>query len=111
MGGWILKREAGTAEVTYKFHSRLILRPGATITVWSTNAPNVVHSPPNDLVMKNQNWPVGDRIRTVLITSEETEAAWRESTRSSSSKRTSFRTAGGDYGIESGEGDQRCLIM
>lgn len=33
MGGWVLKREAGGAEVTYKFHSRLILRPGATITV------------------------------------------------------------------------------
>jgi len=111
MGGWVLKREAGGQEVTYKFHSRLILRPGATITVWSSNAPNVQHSPPNDLVMKNQNWPIGDRIRTVLITSEEQETAWRESIRSSSSKRTSFRTAGGDYGLESGEGDQRCLIM
>jgi len=111
MGGWMLKREAGPVEVTYKFHSRLILRPGATITVWSSNAPNVIHSPPNDLVMKNQNWPVGDRIRTVLITSDEQDTAWRDSVRSSSSKRTNFRTAGGDYGIEGADGDQRCLIM
>jgi len=111
LGGWVLKREAGGVEVTYKFHSRLILRPGATITVWSTNAPNVIHSPPNDLVMKNQNWPIGDRIRTVLNTSEEQETAWRESVRGSSSKRTSFRTSGGDYGIEGADADQRCLIM
>jgi len=110
MGGWSLKREAGGTEVTYKFHARLILRPGATITIWSSNT-NTVHSPPNDLVMKNQIWPIGDRIRTVLVTSEENETAWRESSRSSSSKRTSFRTGGGDYGIEAADGDQRCSIM
>lgn len=31
----------------------------------------MTHSPPSDLVMKNQNWPIGDRIRTVLISAEE----------------------------------------
>jgi len=111
IGGWVLKREAGGAEVTYKFHARLILRPGATMTIWSSNAPNIVHNPPSDLVMKNQTWPVGDRIRTVLISPEEQDIAWRDSVRSSSSKRTSFRTSGGDYGIEGADGDQRCLIM
>lgn len=33
MGGWVLKREAGGNEVTYKFHGKLILKAHKTLAV------------------------------------------------------------------------------
>ncbi|VDP05994.1 unnamed protein product [Soboliphyme baturini] len=111
IGGWVIKRTAGGNEVTYKFHSKLVMKPQKQVTVWSSNA-NVTHNPPGDLLMKNQQWPVGDTIRTVLINADDKEIAWRESVRNTSSKRMSFRSADpADYGIEIADGDQRCSVM
>lgn len=35
------------------------------VQVYSANS-DVAHSPPEQLLMKNQQWPTGDKIRTVL---------------------------------------------
>uniref|UniRef100_A0A915JJW1 Lamin n=1 Tax=Romanomermis culicivorax TaxID=13658 RepID=A0A915JJW1_ROMCU len=95
IGGWILKREAGGLEVTYKFHNKLVLKGGKTVTIYSSNT-DATHAPPEILVMKNQQWPVkGEKIRTSLTNSDDDVVAWRESIRSSSTKRTSYRTLGG----------------
>lgn len=110
IGGWLLKREAGGQEVSYKFHPKLALKVGKTVTVYSSNT-DATHSPPDVLVMKNQQWPItGDKIRTTLCNSDEEQVAWRESTRNSSAKRTTYRTLGGPYNEEL-DGDQRCCIM
>jgi len=93
LGGWILKREAGGTEVIYKFNHKLVLKPHRTLTVYSANT-DATHTPPEHLVMKNQQWPTGDKVRTVLVNADEEEVSWRESFRSISSKRTSYRTMG-----------------
>uniref|UniRef100_A0A5S6Q993 LTD domain-containing protein n=1 Tax=Trichuris muris TaxID=70415 RepID=A0A5S6Q993_TRIMR len=109
IGGWTLKRKAGGAEVSYKFHSKLLLKPEMTVTVWSCNS-GAAPNPPGDLVMRNQQWPVGQRIRTTLLNVNDEEVAWRESEKSSRSERTSYRSSDPlDYGVEDDE--QRCLIM
>lgn len=115
VGSWLIKREAGGHEVTYKFHPKLVLKGGKTVTVYSSNT-DATHSPPDVLVMKNQQWPVmGDKIRTILLNADDEEVSWRESTRSSSAKRTSYRSFGGGsspYGTsDDPEADQRCSIM
>jgi hypothetical protein len=113
LGGYILKREAGEASVIYKFHNKLVVKPHRSITVYSANT-DAVHSPPEQLVMKNQNWPTGDKIRTVLINPSEEEVSWRESFRSISSKRTSYRTLGPSeiaYGDVTNGDKERCTIM
>lgn len=110
IGGWILKREAGGLEVTYKFHNKLVLKGGKTVTIYSSNT-DATHAPPEILVMKNQQWPVkGEKIRTSLTNSDDEVVAWRESIRSSSTKRTSYRTLGGGAFNED-DPDQRCSIM
>ncbi|KHJ44927.1 intermediate filament tail domain protein [Trichuris suis] len=109
IGGWTLKRKAGGAEVSYKFHAKLVLKSDKTVTVWSCNS-GVTPNPPTDLVMRNQQWPVGPRIRTTLFNASEEEVAWRESEKASRSERTSYRSSDPlDYGVEDGE--QRCSLM
>ncbi|CDW59583.1 lamin B1 [Trichuris trichiura] len=109
IGGWTLKRKAGGAEVSYKFHAKLVLKSDKTVTVWSCNS-GVTPNPPGDLVMRNQQWPVGPRIRTTLFNASEEEVAWRESEKASRSERTSYRSSDPlDYGVEDGE--QRCSLM
>lgn len=109
IGGWVLKREAGGLEVTYKFHPKLSLKGGKTITIYSSNT-DATHAPPDILVMKNQQWPVkGEKVRTTLSNADEHVVAWRESNRSSSTKRTSYRTLGGPYNED--DRDERCALM
>jgi hypothetical protein len=50
------------------------------LQIWSSNS-NAAHAPPNDLVMKNQQWPTGDSIRSFLVDADGEELAWRESKR------------------------------
>ncbi|XP_003372156.1 lamin-L [Trichinella spiralis] len=112
LNGWSVVRAGTDREVTYKFHPKLVMKPGKQLTVWSANA-GVQHNPPSDLVMKNQHWPVGNRIRTSVVNPQDEEVAWRESVKSSRSERTTFRTGDPfDYGLEVRIGtDQRCSVM
>lgn len=66
IGGWQLKRLADGQETDYKFHKSTIIKPGQTITVWSSNT-SVTHDPPVDLVMKTQRWFTGEKMITVLL--------------------------------------------
>ncbi|KAG0412265.1 hypothetical protein HPB47_010625 [Ixodes persulcatus] len=45
--------------------------------VWSSDA-GATHSPPSDLVMRNQQWPQGEQMRTALISADGEEVASRE---------------------------------
>ncbi|KRY12743.1 Lamin-C [Trichinella britovi] len=112
LNGWSVVRAGTDREVTYKFHPKLVMKPGKQLTIWSANA-GVQHNPPSDLVMKNQHWPVGNRIRTSVVNPQDEEVAWRESVKSSRSERTTFRTGDPfDYGLEVRIGtDQRCSVM
>lgn len=108
LGGYVLRREANGNEVTYKFHGKQMLKAGKTLTVWSANS-GTVHSPPTDLLMKKEIWPIGEKIRSSIINTDDEEIAWRESNRGSSTTRFSFRS-GATPGVEIGD-DQRCSIM
>jgi len=98
VGGWVLKSNANGREVSYKFHVRQAIKPGKTLTVWSSDS-GETHAPPSNLVMKNQQWPSGDGLRTQLTDQEGTVTAWRDSVRSSL------------IGNGEGDADQRCSIM
>ncbi|KHN84864.1 Lamin-1 [Toxocara canis] len=78
IGQWSIKSVANERETVYKFHSRQLIKPGDTITVWSADS-GEKSAPPSQLVMKNQQWPAGDHVKTVLVDPEGTEMAMRES--------------------------------
>ncbi|MFH4976111.1 hypothetical protein AB6A40_002820 [Gnathostoma spinigerum] len=102
IGQWSIKSSSNDKETIYKFHSRQTLKPGDTITVWSADS-GEKHAPPTQLLMKNQHWPSGDFIKTVLIDSEGHEMAMRES---------EAEIQYGQFGLEDGQDpDQRCRLM
>ncbi|OZC12861.1 intermediate filament protein [Onchocerca flexuosa] len=78
IGQWAIKSIANDKETVYKFHSRQTMKPGDTITVWSADS-GEKHTPPSQLVMKNQQWPAGDRVKTSLVDADGNEMATRES--------------------------------
>ncbi|KHN73206.1 Lamin-1 [Toxocara canis] len=78
IGQWSIKSVASERETVYKFHSRQCIKPSDTITVWSVNSGRK-SAPPSQLVMKNQQWPAGDHVKTILVDMEGTVMATRES--------------------------------
>ncbi|ELU01357.1 hypothetical protein CAPTEDRAFT_182411 [Capitella teleta] len=77
LGGWQLVHTAGEEETSFKFHRTLNLKPGATVTVWSSDT-ETAHSPPHDVVMKNQKWFTGDDMTSKLMNPQGEEMASRE---------------------------------
>lgn len=59
-------RKAGEEATNFKFHRSVKIEPGATVTIWSANTEQV-HEPPSNLVMKSQQWVIGDQTTTTLI--------------------------------------------
>ncbi|KFD58574.1 hypothetical protein M514_00800 [Trichuris suis] len=106
LGGWTLKRTSGGSEVAYKFHPKIVLKPNKKLTVWSSDS-QVRHNPPFDFVMKNQNWPVGKKIRTSLFTPEEEEVAWRQSSQIT----TTQSLLGKRRSAENGAANSACVLM
>ncbi|VDK50564.1 unnamed protein product [Anisakis simplex] len=103
IGQWSIKSVASERETVYKFHSRQLIKPGDTITVWSADS-GEKSSPPSQLVMKNQQWPAGDHVKTVLVDSEGAEMAMRES--------IAELQIGGAFGqTDEQDPDQRCSLM
>lgn len=60
------------------------------------------HQPPSQLVMKNQQWPSGDRVKSVLVDAEGSEVAERESY---------AETQIGEFDAVGQDPDQRCALM
>uniref|UniRef100_A0A0N4X9L9 LTD domain-containing protein n=1 Tax=Haemonchus placei TaxID=6290 RepID=A0A0N4X9L9_HAEPC len=56
---WKLLVRAGGKEVTYQFNPRMKLDPHGHATVYSADS-GEKHRSPTDVVMENQNWPMGD---------------------------------------------------
>lgn len=81
LGGWQLVHSAGEEETSFKFHRTLSLKPGATVTVWSSDS-ETSHSPPHDVVMKNQKWFTADEMNTKLVNPQGETMATRELKRS-----------------------------
>lgn len=78
IGGWQLVRTVGTNETQFKFHRSVKVDAGATVTVWSTDIPNVNHEPPASIVMNGKKWFVGDQMKTVLTNGDGEEMASSE---------------------------------
>jgi lamin B len=66
LGGWQLVHKAGEEETSFKFHRTLTLKPGAIVTVWSSDT-ETTHSPPTDVVMKNQKFFTADEMTSRLV--------------------------------------------
>ncbi|VDD90284.1 unnamed protein product [Enterobius vermicularis] len=101
IGGWTLKSIANNRETAYRFHTRQSLKPGDSITVFSADS-GEKHQPPSQLVMKNQQWPSGDRVKSVLVDAEGSEVAERESY---------AETQIGEFDAVGQDPDQRCALM
>uniref|UniRef100_A0A158Q776 Lamin-C n=1 Tax=Elaeophora elaphi TaxID=1147741 RepID=A0A158Q776_9BILA len=102
IGQWAIKSIANDKETVYKFHSRQSMKPGDTITVWSADS-GEKHTPPSQLVMKNQQWPAGDRVKTSLVDADGNEMATRESI---------AELQYGQFVSDDGQDpDQRCVVM
>ncbi|KAM3721372.1 Lamin-1 [Dirofilaria immitis] len=102
IGQWAIKSIANDKETVYKFHSRQTMKPGDTITVWSADS-GEKHTPPSQLVMKNQQWPAGDRVKTSLVDADGNEMATRES--------IAELQYGQFVSDDSQDPDQRCAVM
>uniref|UniRef100_A0A915PWT5 Lamin n=1 Tax=Setaria digitata TaxID=48799 RepID=A0A915PWT5_9BILA len=102
IGQWAIKSIANDKETVYKFHSRQTMKPGDAITVWSADS-GEKHTPPSQLVMKNQQWPAGDRVKTSLVDADGNEMATRESI---------AEMQYGQFVSDDGQDpDQRCVVM
>lgn len=77
LAGWLLKHTGGGQETTYKFHRTVHIKPQQYITIWSSTA-NQTHTPPSNLVMKDQSWYSGDEMKTSLLDTKGEEMASRE---------------------------------
>ncbi|CAE1321555.1 LMNB [Acanthosepion pharaonis] len=101
IGGWQLKHDAGEDETVFKFHRQAVLKPGASVTVWSAES-DQTHNPPTDLVMKSQKWFVSDSMKTTLLNTGGEEMASREMSKSVLRSVESFRSSlSRDDGTES----------
>lgn len=78
IGGWQLVRTVGGNETQFKFHRSVKVDAGATVTVWSTDIPNVNHEPPASIVMNGKKWFAGDNMKTVLLNADGEEVAASE---------------------------------
>lgn len=74
LAGWQLIRNAANnpQPTTYKFHRNIVIKPGAKITIWSSNVKGKTNNPPSDLVMKNHNWTTAPEMTTSLLDADGT---------------------------------------
>ncbi|XP_067351097.1 lamin-A-like isoform X1 [Channa argus] len=82
LGNWQVKRQVGSgAPIFFKFPAKFTLKAGHRVTIWASGAGGT-HSPPSDLLWKNQpSWGVGDMFQTTLLSSSGEEMAMRKVTR------------------------------
>lgn len=76
LGGWQLKQVCGDQEAAFKFHRTSHIKPQQTVTVWSSDA-GETHTPPSNLVMKEQKFSAGDEMKSILLDNKGEEMASR----------------------------------
>ncbi|XP_061590539.1 lamin-B1 [Cololabis saira] len=80
MVGYEMTKTVEDTTATYKFTPKFVLKAGAKVMVWATDA-GVSSKPPSDLVWKNQpSWGSGDDISVVLMNPQGEEVAKRTTT-------------------------------
>lgn len=121
LAGWQIFRKAGDDEFTFKFHRTHVIKPKASITIWSSDS-GTSHNPPSDLVMRNLKWPQGETVKTILLNPDGEEVASRESRKRQYSRLLERSSGLGGGGFRSGNehmfhehGDptnpDRCSVM
>lgn len=71
VGGWTIKRNADNQINEYKFTSKVAIKPGQTLRVWSANVAGATHDPHSgEFIMKGERWHVGDKMITLLSDKE-----------------------------------------
>lgn len=78
IGAWSITVEAGGVKESYRLPSNVVLMPGKTLTIWSSNTTEGRHNPPESIVMKNVILPVGEKIKAELY-DENKKCAWLSS--------------------------------
>lgn len=84
LNGWQLVQQSSNSEVKYKFPRGSSIKSNSTVTIWSSDS-GTSHSPPLNLVMKNQMWCSSSSLVTTLINNSGEEVAFRESVKVSES--------------------------
>ena len=110
LSGWQLVRKSGAGgevKTSYKFHRNVVVKPKATVTIWSASSKKE-HNPPSDLLMKSQNWFTAEEMTTVLLDNNSDQMAIRETKRTNKARK---RRLTGDLLAASSSEDARCSIM
>ena len=110
LSGWQLVRKSGAGgevKTSYKFHRNVVVKPKATVTIWSASSKKE-HNPPSDLLMKSQNWFTAEEMATVLLDNNSDQMAIRETKRTNKARK---RRLTGDPLPPSSADDPRCSIM
>jgi len=110
IGGWSLSNVAnGEDDTSYKFHRTVTLAPGATCSVYSSDAEQE-HSPPTSLLMKKGGWVIGSANKTILTNKDGEEEACRLSREE---RRSVSRYGSGYQSVrQAGQADrQSCIVM
>jgi len=56
LNGWLLKRKVGSQSYEFKFPKGMVLRAGATTTIWSSDVNDVSVDPPTNLKLRTNKW-------------------------------------------------------
>ncbi|CAF0923826.1 unnamed protein product, partial [Didymodactylos carnosus] len=68
LNGWVLKRKVGNQTYEHKFQRGMLLKAGATSTIWSNDANEITHEPPGNIKLRTNKWFVGglENKKTIL---------------------------------------------
>ncbi|XP_022239874.1 lamin Dm0-like [Limulus polyphemus] len=115
LGNWQLVCKAGEEECIHKFHRNVVIKPDATITIWSADS-GVAHNPSEgDIVMRNQKWVTAEIKTTKILNADGEEIANRETTKKLLSSLSETLSESGDYPEVDIQGDpdnpEKCTIM
>jgi len=56
LNGWILKRKVGSQSYEFKFPKGMVLKAGATTTIWSSDVHDISVDPPKNLKLRTTKW-------------------------------------------------------
>ncbi|KER19910.1 hypothetical protein T265_11423 [Opisthorchis viverrini] len=107
VGNWELVHEADGQETRFKFHRSLMLKPGTTCTIWSSDT-ETTHNPPTDIVMKNKSFHPSPEAVITLLDAEGVEQA------KCTVKRERIRPSGVSFGRRTAHRagtDEKCMLM
>jgi lamin B len=54
--GWVLKRKVGSQSYEFKFPKGMVLKAGATTTIWSSDVNDISVDPPTNLKLRTTKW-------------------------------------------------------